>query len=143
MAADDFAEQLLELVPYLRRLAWRLSDRPADGEDLVQDTIERALRYRDHFDGRNLQGWLGTLMHNRAMDLRRRAQLRRAEQLVAHHHPSPLDVERQVLARVDLQRILRTEPVLAIVILRSGMRQSSGMRSRIRRARARARRIVA
>ncbi len=137
--SDDFAEQILQLVPYLRRLAWRLSDRQADAEDLVQDTIERALRRRDRFDGRNLSGWLGTLMHNRAVDLRRRRPL---EQL-AEGHPSPHNVERQALARLELEQVLRAEPTLVIVILRSGMRQSNTMRSRLRRARARARRIVA
>jgi len=57
-----------------RQLIWR-----EDVEDLVQDTIERAVRALDAFEpGTNLRGWLYVIMIHRARDLLRREGLRRS-----------------------------------------------------------------
>ena len=60
----------------LRAKAARL-ETASDREDLVQDTIERALRSRHRFvPGTNLRSWLHTIMHNLFLD-RCRARNRR------------------------------------------------------------------
>jgi RNA polymerase sigma-70 factor (ECF subfamily) len=45
--------------------AWRLTRSQAHAEDLVQDTVERALRFEDHFQqGTNLRAWVHQIMAN-------------------------------------------------------------------------------
>jgi RNA polymerase sigma-70 factor, ECF subfamily len=59
---------LLHLVP-LHRRALRLARSPSLAEDLVQDTMERALRHAQHFrSGSNMRGWLCTIMSNLYID---------------------------------------------------------------------------
>jgi len=62
---EDFA-RLLELeMPFLQRNARRWYRDPADAEDLVQDTIVRALASAHQWEpGTNLRAWLVTIMRN-------------------------------------------------------------------------------
>jgi RNA polymerase sigma-70 factor (ECF subfamily) len=57
-----------ELVKMRRELfahAFRLTKSPSLAEDLVQDTVERALRFEDHFErGTNLRAWVHQIMAN-------------------------------------------------------------------------------
>jgi RNA polymerase sigma-70 factor (ECF subfamily) len=56
---------LIEHIPRLRRYARALVRDPARADDLVQDTLERALVKLDLWQpGSNLRAWLFTLMHN-------------------------------------------------------------------------------
>jgi len=60
--------------------ALRLAD-PNDAEDLVQETFVRAMgglgRFKDQ--GRGLKPWLGTIMHNLAMDMHKSRKCRPEE----------------------------------------------------------------
>lgn len=60
-----FENQLVEYIPRLRRYARALSHNPYAADDLVQDTLERALNKRLLWrrDSR-LRPWLFTIMHN-------------------------------------------------------------------------------
>ncbi len=56
---------LVEHIPRLRRYARALTREPAAADDLVQDTLERALNKLDLWrPGSDLRAWLFTLMHN-------------------------------------------------------------------------------
>jgi RNA polymerase sigma-70 factor (ECF subfamily) len=56
---------LVEHIPRLRRYARALTRDTARADDLVQDTLERALRKLDLWrPDSNLRAWLFTLMHN-------------------------------------------------------------------------------
>ena len=55
----------------LYRAACALTAQPADAEDLVQETLLRACRARDGFDGSHW-AWLLTIMRHAAANLRRR-----------------------------------------------------------------------
>ena len=47
----------------LRRLAQRLTRCAADADDLVQDTLLRAFRARDHFEpGTSIHAWTSTIL---------------------------------------------------------------------------------
>jgi RNA polymerase sigma-70 factor (ECF subfamily) len=46
----------------MMRVALSLTGQPADAEDLVQDTLLRAYRSIDRFDGRHVRAWLFTIM---------------------------------------------------------------------------------
>ena len=59
-----FREQVLPELEVLYRVARRLTGSTADAEDLVQDTLLKAYRAFDRFDGRYLRAWLLTIMRN-------------------------------------------------------------------------------
>lgn len=71
----DFVGEVLALRPALCAFARRLSRQETDAEDLVQDTILKALAARDSFSaGTNLKAWLFTIMRNAFNTSWRRAQ---------------------------------------------------------------------
>lgn len=60
-----FESQLVEHIPRLRRYARALSGNAFIADDLVQDTLERALNKRNLWRGGNgVRAWLFTIMHN-------------------------------------------------------------------------------
>jgi len=64
-----FAEALKAHLSGLRAKAARMERTASDAEDLVQDTLERALRSWQRFaPGTNLRCWLHTIMHNLFLD---------------------------------------------------------------------------
>jgi RNA polymerase sigma-70 factor (ECF subfamily) len=73
---STFEADALASLDSLYRTALRLTHRPADAEDLVQDTYLKAFRSAGQFKpGTNLRAWLFTILHNtarnRARDLAR------------------------------------------------------------------------
>jgi RNA polymerase sigma-70 factor (ECF subfamily) len=65
MPADaGVEERLLALLPGLRRYSRSLTRSDADGEDLLQDCIEKALLHRDRWAGGNFRAWVTTIMTN-------------------------------------------------------------------------------
>lgn len=61
----DEADQIVELIPRLRRYARALIGDRAAADDLVQDTLERAwTKLHLYRTGTNLRAWLFTVMHN-------------------------------------------------------------------------------
>lgn len=66
---DAFSRQLTELLPRLRRFARALARDWADADDLVQKTVELALRRQDHYrPGSRLDSWMFTIMKNAWID---------------------------------------------------------------------------
>lgn len=66
---DDFQTGLVELLPRLRRFARVLRPHDADAQDLVQQTVERALAARSKFrTGTRLDSWAFTIMRRIAID---------------------------------------------------------------------------
>lgn len=59
-----FCTYVLPELEVLLRVARRMTRRPADAEDLVQETVLRAYRALDRFDGRHPRAWLLTIMRN-------------------------------------------------------------------------------
>lgn len=60
-----FETQLVDQIPSLRRYARALTANTALADDLVQDTLERALHKKSLWQRRNqLRPWLFTIMHN-------------------------------------------------------------------------------
>jgi RNA polymerase sigma-70 factor (ECF subfamily) len=72
MSSFAFADE----VPLLIEIARRLCGNPFDADDLVQDTLERALRARRYVEQGNRRGWLATILHNRFRDHCRSRRLR-------------------------------------------------------------------
>jgi RNA polymerase sigma-70 factor (ECF subfamily) len=59
-------------IPVLLRVARTLTISWADAEDLVQETLVRAYRAVDGFDGRHPRAWLLTILRNTNANLHRR-----------------------------------------------------------------------
>jgi RNA polymerase sigma-70 factor (ECF subfamily) len=65
MSTIEFNDQLVLNAPYLKGFAYNFTRNSEEAEDLLQDTMLKALRYKDHFqDGTNFKGWLFTIMRN-------------------------------------------------------------------------------
>jgi RNA polymerase sigma-70 factor (ECF subfamily) len=63
--ADAFGAEILRYLEPLYATALRLTRNRADAEDLVQDTLVKALRFSNRFErGTNLRAWLSTILHN-------------------------------------------------------------------------------
>lgn len=72
--ADAFGPDVLAYLKPLYVTALRLTRRRQDAEDLVQDTVVKALRFSHRFErGTNLKAWLFTILHNTWRNRRRDA----------------------------------------------------------------------
>jgi RNA polymerase sigma-70 factor (ECF subfamily) len=70
------AEDIVELIPRLRRYARALAGDRTAADDLVQDTLERAWsKLHLYRRGTDLRAWLFTVMHNVNVNQRRAARL--------------------------------------------------------------------
>ena len=70
---SDFHRQIEEQIPRLRRYARALTRNPDRADDLLQDTLVRALDKQHLYQpGTNLRAWLFTLMHNQNINAIRR-----------------------------------------------------------------------
>lgn len=62
-------------IPHLRRFARSLVGAPDKADDLVQDTLERAIRRQASFEpGTSLRAWLFTILRNLHIDQCRKVQ---------------------------------------------------------------------
>lgn len=67
-----FEQHVLPEIEVLLRVARSLTRNGADSEDLVQDTLIRAYRAIDRFDGRHPRAWLLTILRNTHINRNRR-----------------------------------------------------------------------
>lgn len=90
-------------VEVLYRVARSLTGQAADAEDLVQDTLVRAFRSIESFDGRYPRAWLLTILRNVERNKHRRRR------------PELLDDPDQDMERLDVGRDARDNPEHVIV----------------------------
>lgn len=69
---ERFAAYVLPEIEVLVRVAGALTRNHADAEDLVQDTLVRAFRGIDRFDGAHPRAWLLTILRNTHLNRNRR-----------------------------------------------------------------------
>lgn len=69
---SSFRELVEPEIEVLLRVARTLTANQADAEDLVQETLLRAYRAIDRFDGRHPRAWLLTILRNTHANLHRR-----------------------------------------------------------------------
>jgi len=75
---DTIRSDIVALLPRLRRFALSLTGNRADADDLVQDTVERALRHlRQWQPGTKLDSWMFRIAQNLFIDERRAAKRKR------------------------------------------------------------------
>ncbi len=91
----------------MRRFAIGLAGSPADGDDLCQMTIERALSRRDQWkDGTRLDSWMYRIMRNIFID-ERRASARRSETFVDEEAGLSVGADGGQEAQVELSMVDR------------------------------------
>lgn len=78
---SDLATAVRELRPSLHRCCARLMGSVIEGEDVVQDTLAKALVAAPALDASGLKRWLFRVAHNRALDLLRARNIRLATSL--------------------------------------------------------------
>ncbi|HSH06832.1 MAG TPA: sigma-70 family RNA polymerase sigma factor [Burkholderiales bacterium] len=115
-------DQVVALIPRLRRYAHALAGDDGLADDLVQDTLERALgKFHLWRPGSDLRAWLFTLMHNVYVNQLRRRRESTAFDEETMEIPVRAAQEGALLSR-DLQRGLQRLPaeqleVLLLVVL--------------------------
>ncbi len=76
---SDFARQAVEHLEALHAMACKLTRNGAEAEDLVQDTLVKAMRAQDQFSaGTNLKAWLFRILTNTFINKYRRGGLERS-----------------------------------------------------------------
>lgn len=75
MKGADLTKEIINLQPTLRVFTHRFTRNRDESLDLVQDTLMKALMYRDKFkEETNLKGWLFTIMRNTFINNYRKTQ---------------------------------------------------------------------
>lgn len=104
---------MLALLPRLRRFAAGLARDPADGDDLCQATVLRALDRRAQWQpGTRLDSWMMTMMRNIWID-EQRARIRRRETFLAEEAGAGIGAgggQEQAVELGVIDRALRTLP---------------------------------
>jgi RNA polymerase sigma factor (sigma-70 family) len=104
----SFEDELMALLPRLRRFAHGLSKSPSDADDLTQMTIERALRAKAQWQpGTRLDSWLYKIMRNLWIDtVRSRGRKDQLESPVEDAEMLGHDPRNGIEASIDLQRVM-------------------------------------
>jgi len=105
MSSDEFEDRLAALRPRLHRYCARMTGSTVDGEDVLQDTLVKALSARA--EGAivdNLEGWLFRIAHNTSLDLLRRRSRNIVVPLTEDFAEAPMAVD---IVAVSFQTFLR------------------------------------
>jgi RNA polymerase sigma-70 factor (ECF subfamily) len=114
-ADGTFSQRFLCHLPELRARATRLTGTRSDADDLVQQTLEKALRFSRSLDQHtNPRAWLLRTMFNLFVDARRQTtRLRPLSALLEARLPTPLPYEPtpwEMLSETDLWRAIERLP---------------------------------
>jgi len=105
---DHDRAQMLAFLPRLRRFAFALTGRAADADDLVQDTIERALRSLDRFTpGTRMDSWMFRIAQNLWIDALRAKKTRGQTAGLEEAEQVSFDGRRAVESRLMLSETSR------------------------------------
>lgn len=75
---DTILAEIVAILPRLRRFALSVTGNRSDADDLVQDTVERALRHLKQWQsGTRLDSWMFRIAQNLFIDARRAAKRKR------------------------------------------------------------------
>jgi len=107
-ASDEVKAEMVRLLPRLRAFARSLAQSQHAADDLVQQTVEKALRNLDGFTpGTRLDSWLFRIMRNGWIDdARARRRLEPIDE-VAEAELSGEDGRETVMSRLELRAVAR------------------------------------
>ena len=123
-SGDPFVQQMMNLLPRLRRFARALTQANSDADDLVQLTVEKCLRERGQWaEGSKLDSWMFTAMRNAWIDETRMRSRRResfsadeAEQ-VADGSVASEELKVQALSVQSAMAALPTDQRVAVALV--------------------------
>jgi RNA polymerase sigma-70 factor (ECF subfamily) len=131
---SSFEDELLALLPRLRRFAYSLSRSPADADDLTQATVERAIRSRGQWTpGTRLDSWIYRIMRNLWIDTAR-SRSRREKFEAPAEEAIPVGMDGAIHASAELSEVMaamqrlpdeQREVVSLIVIEGYGYREAA------------------
>jgi RNA polymerase sigma-70 factor (ECF subfamily) len=112
---DPILPQMIALLPRLQRFALALTGGAVEADDLVQDTVERALKNLDQFElGTRMDSWMFRIAQNLWIDCLRAGKIRDARAAsIEEAELVSVDGERAALSRMmlaDTCRALRDLP---------------------------------
>ena len=106
--SDQFADQLVAVLPRLRRFARGLSRSVTDADDLVQAACERALARRHQFqEGTRFDSWMFRIVQTIWIDQVRARDVRKENGDVAEERLGSDEPVRRVEARLALEEVRR------------------------------------
>ncbi len=113
MGGSETERMIAEQIPRLRRYARALMSDPVRADDLVQDTLVRALS-RSHLwqPGTDIRAWMFTILHNIHVNHQRQRYVRAEHQELVDDQPemaTPASQEHNLEVR-DLARALQQLP---------------------------------
>ncbi len=114
MTSAPFGETLVTLLPRMRRFARGLARDAADGDDLCQATIERALKSSHQWqEGTRLDAWVYRIMRNLWID-ESRARNRRAQTFAPEEEGEHVGVagDRAIEASAEMTHVDRAMAAL-------------------------------
>ncbi|RZK09814.1 MAG: RNA polymerase sigma factor [Flavobacterium sp.] len=118
MNQKEFANCLHQFTPELKVAAFRFTHEAEDSDDLVQDTLMKAIRHHDKFEeGSNLKGWLFTILKNTFInnyrkDVKTRSIITRSDEISSedlNYNPSKNQGEAKFVM-ADIQKALKSIP---------------------------------
>lgn len=118
--SDTFAIQAMQYIPRLRRYARALTGDASAADDLVQDTLERALvKHSLWREGTDLRAWLFTVMHNVFVNQVRSAAVSRTVQLddALADRPQPQSTDRLEIRDLDAALQVLPEEQRTVMLL--------------------------
>ena len=106
--SDQFADQLVAVLPRLRRFARGLSRSVTDADDLVQAACERALARRHQFqEGTRFDSWMFRIVQTIWIDQVRSRDVRKEDGDTAQDRLGSNEPVRRVEARLALDEVRR------------------------------------
>jgi len=150
---DSLQDQLIQHIPDLRRFARSLERNRVSADDLVQETLERAIKKMHLYEPSGpFIGWLNTIMRNIFVDRVRRRKLNASTSLEDAPRNEPYQNENQVdrlvlkELRVAIDRLPTEQRQVLLMIALQGLSYEDAaqqlnvplgtIRSRLFRARA-------
>lgn len=116
---QDLHDQILGEIPRLRRFARFLMRNPDTADDLVQETLMRAVAAADSFQpGTNIRAWLFTILKNATRNYARRQRRNPVDSIDTLDMTAPSENQADPLAKLEF-----TELVAAIDVLPSTFKQ--------------------
>lgn len=102
MSGEAIRAQMTALLPRLRRFASSLTGNMPDADDLVQDTVERALRNLHRWQpGTRLDSWMYRIAQNIWIDAVRARRIRAAAKADPNEGMAAFDGERAIEAKLN------------------------------------------
>jgi RNA polymerase sigma-70 factor (ECF subfamily) len=110
-ARRAFEKQLLNIIPDMRAFARFLVGNPTDADDLVHDTVVRALKSYRQFDlATNMKAWAFTILRNTRVNNARRRRFEPLDEMVMAMPASPANQLHSVELREVLAVLARLAP---------------------------------